>query len=158
MDTNFNSPENPPAAPKLLTVEQIELTIRALNNELTGFRGWGWLEFARAIERLSAARVAELEAALLDCVTRMDRARDILTDGKPTPQCNWGMLDTNSARAILAGAPVSPSSVARVAELAASYERMGNAAENALTDETRAALRVVVADLRGALTGAQERT
>jgi len=51
--------------------------------------------------------------------------------------------------------PAAPEPLtARVAELAASYERMGNAAENTLTDETRVALRVVVADLRSALAGA----
>jgi hypothetical protein len=30
-----------------------------------------------------------------NAVTRMDRARHILTDGKPTPGNNWGMLDTS---------------------------------------------------------------
>ncbi len=29
---------------------------------------------------------------------RMDRARSILTNGKPTPECNWGVLDTFNDR------------------------------------------------------------
>ena len=29
-----------------------------------------------------------------EALQRMERARDILTDGKPTPTCNWGLLDT----------------------------------------------------------------
>lgn len=60
---------------------------------------------AKAYAAPLIARVAELEAALQDAVTRMDRTRDILTDGKPTPQCNWGMLDTNTLRAALASKP-----------------------------------------------------
>jgi hypothetical protein len=39
-----------------------------------------------------------LEAAL----ERMDRARAILTDNNPRPECNWGMLDTSDLRAALA--------------------------------------------------------
>jgi len=35
-----------------------------------------------------------LDSALL----RMDRARNILTDGNPRPECNWGMLDTRGLR------------------------------------------------------------
>jgi hypothetical protein len=52
---------------------------------------------AEALEA-QAKRIAELEAQLLDCVTRMDRARGILTDGQPR---NWAMLDTTIARAAL---------------------------------------------------------
>lgn len=29
---------------------------------------------------------------------RMDRARNILTNGNPRPECNWGMLDTTDLR------------------------------------------------------------
>lgn len=32
---------------------------------------------------------------LEQALERMDRARDILTDGKPRPECNWGMLATS---------------------------------------------------------------
>ena len=44
---------------------------------------------------------AELITALEDCCIRMERARNILTDGNPRNECNWGMLDTFSARAAL---------------------------------------------------------
>jgi hypothetical protein len=47
-------------------------------------------------------RIASLEQELLQAaaqiegaVERMDRARNILTNGQPTPNCNWGMLDTS---------------------------------------------------------------
>jgi len=65
-------------------------------------------------ERKSAARIAELEAALHLAFAKMDRARDILTDGKPRIDCNWGMLATEAIkhglgwpmdRAALAGKP-----------------------------------------------------
>lgn len=42
---------------------------------------------------------------LREALERMDRARNILTKGKPTPDCNWGMLDTTSLRAALAQPP-----------------------------------------------------
>ena len=49
----------------------------------------------------SASRsVAEDRGALLAaCLERMDRARRILADGNPRPECNWGMLDTSDIRA-----------------------------------------------------------
>jgi hypothetical protein len=50
-------------------------------------------ELKAANKTLTAERDA-LYKALKDATIRMDRARDILTDGKPTPQCNWGVLDT----------------------------------------------------------------
>ena len=49
------------------------------------------------IERLNK-KVAELEAKLENAVSRMDRARDILTNGNPTPSNNWGMLDTKDLK------------------------------------------------------------
>ena len=48
-----------------------------------------------------AEQVRVLREALQDASNHMDRARNILTDGKPTPECNWGMLATESARAAL---------------------------------------------------------
>jgi len=33
--------------------------------------------------------------ALEKAIERMNRARSILTNGNPTPECNWGMLDTS---------------------------------------------------------------
>jgi len=59
-------------------------------------------------------RIATLEAALHLAFAKMDRARDILTDGKPRTDCNWGMLATEAIkhglgwpidRAALAGNP-----------------------------------------------------
>ena len=40
--------------------------------------------------------------ALTLALERMDRARNILTNGSPTPACNWGMLDTSDLRKALA--------------------------------------------------------
>jgi hypothetical protein len=56
------------------------------------------------IAYLKAAAVEPLTEALRDLADRADRARSILTDGKPTPSCNWGMLDTTVARAALSHA------------------------------------------------------
>lgn len=48
------------------------------------------------------------ESILREALERMDRARNILTNGSPTPDCNWGMLDTSDLReAIAAIATVS---------------------------------------------------
>lgn len=44
-----------------------------------------------------------LRTTLEDAWTRMDRARNILTDGNPRPECNWGMLDTSLDRRTLSG-------------------------------------------------------
>lgn len=49
-------------------------------------------------EAVSDERVREL---LEDAWKRMDRARDLLTDGNPRYECNWGMLDTKLDRAAL---------------------------------------------------------
>lgn len=35
---------------------------------------------------------------LATAMERMDRARNILTNGNPRPECNWGMLDTTDLR------------------------------------------------------------
>lgn len=45
---------------------------------------------------------ARLVEALENVVERMERARDILTQGNPRPECNWGMLHTEFAREALA--------------------------------------------------------
>jgi hypothetical protein len=39
---------------------------------------------------------------LEQALERMDRARDILTNGNPRPECNWGLLDTAELRQALA--------------------------------------------------------
>lgn len=41
----------------------------------------------------------DIHANLEKALARMDRARDILTDGYPRPDCNWGILDTSDLRA-----------------------------------------------------------
>jgi hypothetical protein len=39
------------------------------------------------------------DSDLLDgALARMDRARDILTDGRPRPECNWGLLATEDIK------------------------------------------------------------
>lgn len=48
-----------------------------------------------------SALTKELETTrckLAHAIARMDRARNILTNGNPTPECNWGMLDTTDLR------------------------------------------------------------
>lgn len=45
------------------------------------------------------AQAAMLRAALAKAIERMDRARGILTNDNPRPECNWGMLDTSDLRA-----------------------------------------------------------
>lgn len=55
-------------------------------------------------ERISEAPAAQGDerALLYQAMERMDRARSILTNGQPSPECNWGMLDTSALRAALA--------------------------------------------------------
>ena len=51
------------------------------------------------------AKSGVIDEALLqlldNALNRMDNARNILTDGNPRPECNWGMLDTSDLRAKL---------------------------------------------------------
>jgi hypothetical protein len=46
-------------------------------------------------------RLALLEGLLAKAMERMTRARSILTDDRPRPECNWGMLDVSDIRAAL---------------------------------------------------------
>jgi hypothetical protein len=59
--------------------------------------------------RAEATRLAERGRVLTMMLElawgRMDRARDILTKGEPTPNCNWGMLNTALDRKALSAAP-----------------------------------------------------
>lgn len=55
-------------------------------------------ELGRLIE---SAVLAKVEPLLIDALTRMDRARAILTENNPRPDCNWGMLDTSDIRVAL---------------------------------------------------------
>ena len=40
--------------------------------------------------------------ALKNAIDRMDRARSILTNDNPQPECNWGVLDTSDLKEALA--------------------------------------------------------
>lgn len=44
-----------------------------------------------------------------DAANRMDRARAILTDNNPRPDCNWGMLDTTALRQAIEQASIDTS-------------------------------------------------
>jgi hypothetical protein len=57
------------------------------DRELQSLRNIGEWEAADEIE--------ELRAALTAACDRMDRARGILTNDNPRPDCNWGMLDAS---------------------------------------------------------------
>ena len=56
-------------------------------------------ELARLRERCGT-----LAASLTEACEHMDRARGILTNNNPRPDCNWGMLDSGDLRAALADA------------------------------------------------------
>jgi len=60
------------------------------------------------INSLASPQVTD-EQIILSALERMDRARNILTSGNPTPACNWGMLDTSDLRAILSAPPAAAS-------------------------------------------------
>lgn len=47
-----------------------------------------YAEHLAAMEALRA-EVAARDARIADLTTRMDRARNILTNGNPRPECNW---------------------------------------------------------------------
>lgn len=55
----------------------------------------------------------QLAEALRSSLDRMDRARAILTDGRPTPNCNWGVLETMLERTALAAYDIQPLQQAR---------------------------------------------
>jgi hypothetical protein len=66
------------------------------------------VDAARALLSHTAPQAEpNLRALLNDALDRMDRARHVLTNGNPRPECNWGVLDTSAARTQLAGSPVS---------------------------------------------------
>lgn len=58
------------------------------------------------INSLTSPQVTDEQIILL-ALERMDRARNILTSGNPTPTCNWGMLDTSDLRALLSAPPAA---------------------------------------------------
>ena len=52
--------------------------------------------------------MTDARTLLLAAIERMDRARTILTDGNPRPECNWGILATEDLRAHLAAEQQEP--------------------------------------------------
>lgn len=72
-----------------------------------------WKAMRLALSTPRAALAAQLgvvpsnlvRAMLHNAMDRMDRARNLLTDGNPRPDCNWGMLDASDLRKALAAAP-----------------------------------------------------
>ena len=96
-----------------------------------------------------AAQVADKQSLLMKALERMDRARDILTDRKPTPNCHWGMLDTSDLRAALTGAP-SFTAAPQAAPAAAGYtlEQIAGAAVYAeISDSRLQALSIALSEL-----------
>lgn len=61
---------------------------------------------ARHISTQTEPQVTD-EQIILSALERMDRARNILTSGNPTPERNWGMLDTSDLRALLSAPPAA---------------------------------------------------
>ena len=62
--------------------------------------------------------------ALAEAIKRMDRARNILTDGKPTPMCNWGMLATEDLKPVLAATPPAAPAQAIPADVQAAAKQL----------------------------------
>ena len=60
-----------------------------------------WLEESKKLAR-AEKRIKELEEALTDCITRMDRARKVLVKGQ-LDLPSWLVLDTKSPRLALQG-------------------------------------------------------
>lgn len=60
------------------------------------------------LRSLKAAQPARVVEALRDAIERMDRARMILTDGQPRPDCNWGMLNTADLVGWISTPPAAP--------------------------------------------------
>jgi len=65
-------------------------------------------------KEVKTARVVD---ALRGAIERMDRARSILTGGKPSPECNWGMLDTSDLVGALSTPPAAPTTSQQAGEV-----------------------------------------
>lgn len=63
------------------------------------------IEAKTKLAELEAAQAQSVPDVLSSALERMDRARNILTKGNPTPSNNWGMLDTSDLRAKHTAAP-----------------------------------------------------
>ncbi len=70
----------------------------ALLAELGGYMQPLGGDFARILDENRWALYGDSEEKLNEAIERMDRARNILTGGAPTPERNWGMLDTADLR------------------------------------------------------------
>lgn len=73
-------------------------------------------EASAAAQAAQPEAVGLIRAMLHNAMDRMDRARNLLTDGNPRPECNWGMLDTSDLRKALASAPTPEPMSAPTAE------------------------------------------
>ena len=74
-----------------------------------------------AVQAAQPEAVGLIRAMLHNAMDRMDRARNLLTDGNPRPECNWGMLDTSDLRKALASAPTPEPISAPTAEPVATW-------------------------------------
>ena len=106
----------------LLPYAQVSITLQMVHNLCHDADRAEELEkeLAQCMEALTAARkgqpfgpivgaqtiinqqreIADLRAKLDEALRRMDRTREILTGGTPTPDRNWGALDTSDLRAL----------------------------------------------------------
>jgi hypothetical protein len=84
-----------------MTPEGLIAELRANINPLfvrrIGTESWERKRCADALESLVQEREMLLGSLIKACA-RMDRARGILTDDNPRPECNWGMLDTSDLK------------------------------------------------------------
>lgn len=98
VDIVFESSKGYPTPPGFVEVESPPGTSIKLGEWVKRDDGYDVIRF----EMHDPEHVAALRAALDDALARMDRARNLLTGGRPTPTCNWGMLDTSDIRGRLA--------------------------------------------------------
>ena len=79
-----------------------EMTMEELRTSMTDavYESWRPESIFTALKIFDelARRHADLRAKLDEALCRMDRARDILTKGTTTLECNWGVLDTSDLR------------------------------------------------------------
>ncbi len=100
----------PNVGPSVLVVDEQDIRdlchdadrAEELEKEVANLKGWIKHYERGEPEAWKALRleVIDLRAKLEEAINRMDRARDILTKGTPTLECNWGLLDTEDLRAL----------------------------------------------------------
>lgn len=74
-----------------------EAKLAARDAEVNRAHNAGFVEASR----IHGVEIERLRALLKSACERMDRARGILTDYNPRPDCNWGMLETNDLIQVL---------------------------------------------------------